>query len=715
MADGRSRYGPQITAIDTERYAAIRFALPMLYELYDLFWTSRTTDSFRFDAACALIACAATTLFFWFRKQSDLSPRAVVGIGVLWTLLCALQYWALGTYSFLGLSEELIAGAPWLRYVSHTFEGGTFAHGWSGGIDADTAIILGNQYLAVERILFGLFHFGIALFFMKAGAVALAYWGMYMVAHVGFGLPRLPAVALSLLAGVGSLLNLAFVICGNGWGFALLPLAFYVLALRTRKPHYFAWVAATAVLFSSSTSLVHQLPMTAVGLAIGALLVPGIRLGRFALGSVLFFAIFIANWSGIVAALVQLGPESFRVQSAAGVTKTPVMTFFRTIHAHSDVYIFPLGLFALGVLAWFRDRLFPKALAAYAVAVGIGPWMATFDWSGTHPVLAAYRWDQISYSSYLIVLILTCFAFAHLKRRVGLAALYILCLAVWAAADLKIQDYRRYLGWGGQARLLNTPILRETDWRPKEPFRLVTVGNSLYPNMGNAHGVDTFDGISNSFTSRSSLYFGLAVEKRDRPYNSSWHALDFSAGQSMLGETTNLDALRVANVQFVFSDVALADPELKLISSQKSDTAYYLYELPTPWPRAFIPKNTIVSNHEMGERAFYEQVLREPQIWKAVVSHSDAKQYSIDEKAFDLSLYSLEKLDIVRSGFVVTVARRKPADSKAGVLILNVPFSRFWTAQSQGKQLSLFPVNGVQTGVILKDTGTEITVRYKRH
>lgn len=714
----------------------------MLRQLYELFWQSRVNESIWFNSCCVLGILLALVCFLLFRKWKNLSRNEVVVLGVLWTLFCTAQYWALGPYSFIGLSEEIIAGVPWLVYLTHTPSGEAFSFAWSGGVDKDGAIVLSTQYIGIERLLFSLLPFGVALALMKMGAVALSYAGTYRLTRTAFGISRGQAVVLAMISGVGSSLNLGYVLGGNAWGFALLPSAFYFLCLRTHQPRYFLGVAAFSVFFSSATSLFHQFPMTLVAVLLGAFLVPPRSYRRFAGGIVLFTAVFIANWSKIFLVIVQLGPESFRVQSVQASSHNPLSLLFQVVHSLSDIYVFFVGFFALGVLAFYRDRIFFRALAAYLVAVGIGPLLCAFDWKQI-PIafLSAYRWDQLSYSNSLTVLILAALALRHLKatfrwRGVLLptaSTVYLVSLAAWAAGALKFEDFRRYEGWGGQAQLLQAGIFSDRDWRPREPFRVVTVGASLYPNLGNAHGLDTFDGISNSMGTRSTLYFGLAVQKRDLPFSSSWNLLQVPITESTLGSTANLDALRVANVRFVMSDRLLEDAQLKRVlqkpafetkgnswfrnlSAQLAPVLYtrthYLYEIPDPWPRVFIPKRLQVSSASIESRGFYRQILDSKAAVKGVVSSADVQAHHLQPSQWDPLAYRLKNFLSVLNGFDAHLVRNKP--NSVGILVANVPYTRFWSARSAGHALEVFPINGVQLGIVLRDTDDKVEIRYQR-
>ena len=170
-------------------------------------------------------------LFFAYKfskKKSDVSLENInVGLfGLFWTLACTAQYWILGNNSAVGHSDEQAAGVPWLYYLAKIHDGGSYASSWSGGVDAMIGIVFGTQFFSIERIAFSTLPLFLAILFIKSGAIAIAFFGGYIVARASANLDKFKAILVGMLAGVGNILNIGWALCGNGWGFALLPWIF---------------------------------------------------------------------------------------------------------------------------------------------------------------------------------------------------------------------------------------------------------------------------------------------------------------------------------------------------------------------------------------------------------------------------------------------------------------------------------------------------------
>ena len=54
------------------------------------------------------------------------------------------------------------------------------------------------------------------------------------------------------------------------------------------------------------------------------------------------------------------------------------------------------------------------------------------------------------------------------------------------------------------------------------------------------------------------------------------------------------------------------------------------------------------------------------------------------------------------------------SSKKVGMIIINVPFSPYWRAESEGKQLDIFPVNLAQMAIIVHPGVDKISLDYTR-
>jgi hypothetical protein len=212
----------------------------------------------------------------------------------------------------------------------------------------------------------------------------------------------------------------------------------------------------------------------------------------------------------------------------------------------------------------------------------------------------------------------------------------------------------------------------------------------------------------------------------------AYHALSPPSDGASLASSANLDALRIANVRYVLSELPLADPELRSLSDRCPNARFttigesgerwlarwspnprigslLLYELPDPWPRMFIASEARISDAEVDDPSFYQELFRGSKRPIALVSRRDAQPLG-DLGPIDNG-YSIVNYSVVPNGFTVELASTSTAGR--GILVANVPYSASWRASVNGRSLVVFPVNGVQTAVLLDRGGGTVSLRYE--
>jgi hypothetical protein len=713
-------------------------------ESIDRFLRGYPPYELEFVLTVALVFVVALVAWFNIRRTpAPLIGPGVIAIGIAWALACTAQYWILGPFSAIGQADERFT-SPWLYYFTRIHDGGMFAHAWSGGVDATANLSTATEYLSVDRLLFSFLPFWIALLIMKAGAIALAYAGGYRLARA-FPLSREKAIVIGMFAGVGNIEVVGWVVSDIGWAIALLPAAFYVLVMRTDRPKYFRWVLLLALLYASSTSVIHTLPALYIALALGCVLVPPRNWARLIVGCTILGLVCLLNWSEYIYAFTQLGPEMVR----ANVRKE-VIPLLSLVQVHTqgrgDFMIVPVVAVSLMLLALRRDPFVIRALPVYLVSFCLGTVVAQLDWQATGvSLLNAYRWELLSDGHILIGLLVTAGALRGLqwKRRKVLgvilpppAAAYFATVAVMAAANHTWDDIYRYQSFGGQALLTQAECITGLHQESRGPFRVVSIPTSFAPNMLNSYGLEVFDGVSSAFGLRKTYYFAMAVtQSGEMTGSANFHLIRLPASSSLLADAVNLNALRLANVRFVVSDRRLDDPELKLSTvdcashllagmgppletwlrqwaPKVAGAPHYIYELSAPWPRVFVPTDLWFSEAAVDDPAFYRELLSASAEPIAVVSKTDAGLVG-DAKPVPVA-YTLRGFRIVPNGFDIEVQAQKQASAPPGVVVVNVPYSRFWHASSDGRALPVVPVSGVQMAVILDHVSGPIELRYQR-
>lgn len=689
---------------------------------------------FEIHAAWIALAAFAAILLVWRVtpwSKAPLTARGVVVIGIAWTAFCTLEYWVFGPYSALGRPDEYHASMPWVYYLTHGHPGGSYAHAYAGGLDAVAGMVTGTQHLSVERFAYAAFPLFGTVLFLKAAAIAIAFAGGYRLARSGCGLHRGGAVAVGLVASGVHIYNFAWVMGGLGWATALLPWVFYCVCVRSDRPRYFVPLAALAIVYSGSTALTHSLPALVVAAALTCALLPPARPMRCVAGAVLFCVVAVANWSGTLLAALQVAPESSRAHASP-----PLLSLKQWLLGNAEFFPLAAVVAALLVLALRRDRYVLVAAPVMVAAISAGTLLSWIDWKATNiTVLSSYRWSLVSDAYLLPALVVVSRALsgaAHAVSRLPMraAALGFAAIAVASAGFHKGLNLINYRFYGGQALFARVDVLKhECAWRTGDPFRVVTLPSLFSPTTASAYGLHTLDGMSNNFTRRSTDFFGMAIAKPpNRAQNVQYHWLNVPPDATEIGTAVDLAALRLANVRFVLSDRPLTDPALEAVDPRCGSTAepgrvpswlqrwapragierVYIYELDGAWPRAFVPAAVRVSAHDEGPE-FYRELVSLPAL-TALVGRSDAQ--SIGPPAPDSLSYTLSSYSLVPDGFDLTLSRG--TGGRPGIVVLNVPYSRFWHAQSNGRSVKVVPVNGVQIGLVLEDAGPQVEVRYQR-
>jgi hypothetical protein len=669
------------------------------------------------------------------RAERGVGRRMPLIVGAAWTAVCTAEYWTLGGLSAAGRPDEYNAVIPWLRFISRVHDGGPYAHGWGGGVDSVVGAAVGTQFVSVERLLFAMLPVGAAIVIMKAGAIAIGYAGGYTLARRAVGLTREKAVVVGLLASVAHLYTFAWAVGGVGWAIGLFPWGLYILSRGAGWRWYYGAVAAFALLYSASASLILTFPFFVVGLVLSAILLPPVRAARFAAGIALFIVIVVLNWADVVYASMQLSSELARTG-----TRPPIPSPFTVLRLNSDAIAVPVVPIALATLAFARHPFVLKATAVFALALYAAPLLAVLARFVPMEMARAYRWELIVDGYVLPAVVIVARALGAARwgaPRAGVIrlpeplGLTFAAVAVFIAADQKAINILQLQLYGGQALFETALGTGGCDWRPPAGYRVASMPSLFAPSLVNTYGVDTFDGMANGFSRRRRLFFAFAVAKPANPaMHTHVHWLPVRGADTALGDSVNVDALRIGNVRYVLSDRPLPDVALSQVAGpcagyprrraafeqwvttwapRAIPPDYYVYELPGPWPRVFVPASVHVSHHAMTDESFYRELLENASMPAALIAADDAPALPIGAE-FSPD-YRLVSHRLVPAGFDLHVAGA--AAGTRGLVVINVPYSALWRARSGDRNLRVVPVNGIHLGVIVDDNGA-VTVRYER-
>ncbi|HVW20865.1 MAG TPA: hypothetical protein VHC86_06585 [Opitutaceae bacterium] len=666
------------------------------------------------------------------------SRNAISALGAVWIVFCTMEYWAFGPHSALGRPDEYNVSIPWVYYLARFHPGREFIAGYSGGVDGLAGVGFGTEHFSIERCLFKVLPLWLAVSAMNVGAIGLAFAGTYRLTRALFRLPRSRAAAVGILISAAPIVNLAWAAGGIGWGIAALPLGFYLVGVRAGRRWHWLGTAAFGVLFSSSTALVHTLPAFCIGCAFAAIALPLQRQSRaFAAGGAVIL-ISLVNWSGSLRAIISLAPDLARANAP------PIApTWLDQLQSNADVVFLPLGILALAGCWVLRDRRAWRLLAGFVAAFFSGHVLAVLPWGATGlRVLSGYRWDLCSDSYFLLAALLAGALLERLPsgriRRWGWLAMppwpetYLGILALIAVADHKAINLLNYRLYGGADLFQDVPLNGLRERAAGEPFRVVTDYSLFAPNTANAYGLETFDGSVQAFTLRQNEFYGFAVQRPPNPRpHTHVHFLAVPSGTPSAGEVVNLDALRIANVRFLLSGRTLGDRELKEVLNQPLCLHPYgdrlaswligrapspprrliVYELPAEWPRAFVPAELRFSRWPASAPEFYRELLASAEIPFALVAKDDQPQ--VPAERFSPAAIRLRGFSSAMDGGL-DLALGPGERPGRGLVVVNLPYVRFWRAASRGTARTIFPVNGIHLAVVVEPGDQAIELRYRR-
>jgi len=125
------------------------------------------------------------------------------------------------------------------RIVSGLPESVQYTHSLAGGTDVRGSFVIGGELISVNRFLLDALPLWMGVLVHKSIVFGVAFIGPYLLVRRGLGSGRLLALAMAAFHSV-SHFRLHLVTFDNGMSWALLPLAAYIVAFRTRERHTLA-------------------------------------------------------------------------------------------------------------------------------------------------------------------------------------------------------------------------------------------------------------------------------------------------------------------------------------------------------------------------------------------------------------------------------------------------------------------------------------------
>jgi|GEM_PF-1726082 len=684
-----------------------------------------------------LSAIIGGTLFAIF-KCLPTSRRGVVAFGFFWVLICTAEFWILGPWSFITMSNELDYAPPFYTYLKSWHDGGSYTHAWAGGGDIYSMMATGAQYLSIERELVGFMPFWMANAVHKIFVAGIGFFGCYRSSRA-LNADRSLATALAAFC----VLAFDFVVDTTwftGVGYAIIPLAVYIIVFRIGRPHYWLGVSIIAFSHASSSEPVHSIPVLMTVLSIAALFFATRKLPTI-LAAILIMMLFVLfNWHEVLFGLNRFSAETNR--SSVGLSG------WGSLAVEWETFLFVTGRYGflpiliMALLLPLRLRAFEATLRIGAVITSllVGPILLFMPWSAFGlGFIDAVNFRYVYSAAPFVCLLVLATTVPKLLNIKHFAMILIVATTAGNFAWYKAYHAAVWLSEGGVANFNDERIPVSPNDALASGVRVVSVPYRWSANHAPAMGFNALDGFPNLLSLRLKTYWEKGVMDPERrrenkplsPGNSNFLqpvGIDFDCCPSFdLSSIIDIPLLGVANVGLVLSAVPLTGSGIRQIAGPVGPTAVPNKSGPL-LDRIF---GLIVLNFFPPELRVYQVSQYLPSVYVAhrietykddfptkdlldSIAQNGINATALVSETANVHLHaepSLRLADVKRTadGYIVNVEA-----PDGGVIIFNKVASQFWQAVIDGTVTETVPVNMIHTAVQIPPHARNITLRFHR-
>jgi hypothetical protein len=385
-----------------------------------------------------------------------------------------------------------------------------------------------------------------------------------------------------------------------------------------------------------------------------------------------------------------------------------------------------------------RSPRFLPSLTILAIANGLGPVLLVVPWDEFGlGALRGYDYFYLNFALAPLSILAGAWAGASALQKVRLRhALQVvfLALALGQFAWLKAFNVASWIGLGGETVFTAYSNLSDRTWAPSHPFRVVTIPYRLSPNITATYGLESFDGaVSNYQLNRAQFWAdsfpatAFAI-RGGLTYVTNHEAMDVLCCRTYeLERYVDIDRLRLGNVEYIVSDLPLHHKDIVLVSGPAtgtvpprrgdtmrekitglatrlfSETPAYIYKVEGALPRAYVASRIVTSEVPSGSSAYFQLATKEALSGAAVISTAEEQDFS------KVSGGRVSSIKRVRDGYDIAVNT-----DTGGVLVVNQPYSKFWTASADGQPLKIAESNGIHSAIALPASAVAVSLRYSR-
>ena len=448
---------------------------------------------------------------------------------LVWAAAWLFEYYFLGENSYIHMDDEGDHFIPYYLNIINNHLGGQFGHRFAGGNDIYIGLSPSIQLVSPELFWLEYLPIWVAVLLHKAIIVSVGFWGSYLLCHKTVKVDALTCIAVAALFTV-STHNLVYITYSIGSSLCFLPMAIWIIVARSDERHYWRYSLPFVVVLALYLDPAHVLEATFAGIGLAAFMLRKIN-PRVMLSLAILLLAELINWAEPIYAMAIMSPLTDRgnfVDSGFHFTSQLQTAFQSVIVRTGENRSIYLAFGSLTVLWLSRDRMVWRWAAG---VIGIIPlYMFTILFPFHKVGLAAlnnlsHHYLLLSITA-LMLLPLASAAETTLIPKSWNAAKWpnvgsklILALAIGMLAHFKVYNFSNLLYHGGQSQYQGIATLAATNWRPQEPFRVITLRvRDLGPEPALAYGLyglESFDVFQmlQSGKRRAYYYDGILKQK----------------------------------------------------------------------------------------------------------------------------------------------------------------------------------------------------------
>ncbi|NQU56554.1 MAG: hypothetical protein HQ513_04910 [Rhodospirillales bacterium] len=699
------------------------------------------------DGAGIVAFCVA--LLVLYRWRAKLTNPGLFFL--VWAAAWLFEYYFLGENSYIHMDDEGDHFVPYYLNLINNHLGGQFGHQFAGGNDIYSAFSPGIQLISPELVWLEYLPLWLAILLHKALVVSVGFWGAYLLCRKVTKADVFTSAALGAVFTV-STHNLIYITYSIGSSLTFLPMAIWVFVARSDDRHYWRYAIPFAIVLALYLDPTHVVEPMFAGLGLAAVMLWKINI-RVVASLVILLAFELINWGEPIYSLFVMSPLTQR-GGIVDLSSVSVDRFYAVVQSmigrvaeNRSAY---LAFGALAILWLKRDAMRWRwtlgilGIFVLFVVVSLFP----FHQFGLAAISKlSHQYVLLSVTALMLLPLARVAEIPFFPKGWKIASWHnagssiILALAIGMLVHFKVYNFSNLLYHGGQSQYQSIANLGATDWRPKEPFRVITLRvRDLGPEPAIAYGLyglESFDVYQMLESEKRSVYYEAGIMKQGLTTGGADPRLlvEWSRWQNGIyrgiGEQVSLNLLRIANVSNIISPLPIEENGIQLLAApdqppmtkfdRSSNMAGYLkdrvarlfdfpemyiYAIPDAYPQLYTADRVVYVSDEVSDVDFIKAVDGETAgPGRVIVTRQKARQ-TLGQTSASLSVKSFAQ---IKNGY-----RAQISAPDGGVVVVNTTALPFWRASADGISLPIVAVNQIQLAVRVPAGAERIVFQYSR-